>query len=106
MFATARIPANEARAIRQIRGIQTAQLQHKARFGRFASALDELQPQIASAGNGYRFGLYGNGDRYFVWAKPISYPITGRRVFLAPETMVLRQLPVPDPATAESEEVR
>ena len=106
MFATSGIPANEASAIRQIRSIQTAQLQHKAQFGRFASRLDELQPPIASVESGYLFGLYGGADSYFIWANPTSYGITGQRSFFADQTMVIRQNRGPDPATVESEEVR
>jgi hypothetical protein len=106
MFATSGIPANEAMAIRHIRTIQTAQLQHKAQFGRFASKLDELQPRISTIENGYRFVLYGGADRYFVWANPIRYGITGRRSFFADQTMAVRQNRGPDPASIESEEVR
>lgn len=106
MFATSGIPANEATAIRQIRNIQTAQLQHKVQFGRFASRLDELQPEIASVESGYRFVLYGGADSYFLWANPTSRGITGRRSFFADQTMIIRQNRGPDPTTVESEEIR
>ena len=115
MVTASRIPTNEAAAIQKIRAIQTAQVQHMSKFGKYASTLEELGPPggaqrgaMASGPieNGYRFLLLGAANGYSISANPTAYGITGRRSFFADRTLAIHQNLGPESATADSEEVR
>jgi type II secretory pathway pseudopilin PulG len=73
--------AEEAWAIKAIQTLNTAQVQFKSKFGRYARSLAELGPSAAnlipanlSAGKkyGYKFKLTGTPAGYAIAAVPVS----------------------------------
>jgi hypothetical protein len=115
--------AQEMAAIDQIQTIQAAQTHYYARFGRFATRLEELGPPasgpagLASAGLipgglakgiriGYRFILIGGPNGYTLNANPVAFGTTGTRTFFSDQTHVIRHNWGPEPATINSPEIK
>jgi type IV pilus assembly protein PilA len=103
--------------------IHTAQTQYQSQFGRFATSLTELgPPQSGQPGpqsadlidnnlatgekSGYKFTVTGNQSGYVISAVPVAYNSTGSRTFYSDQTMQIRQNYGPEPATAQSPELR
>ena len=119
----AKMYAHETAAIKTLQTIHTAQTQYQSQFGRFAASLTELgPPQSGQAGpqsadlidnnlatgekSGYKFTVTGNSSGYVISAVPVAYNSTGSRTFYSDQTMQIRQNYGPDPATAQSPELR
>jgi len=119
----AKMYAHETAAIKTLQTIHTAQTQYQSQFGRFATSLTELgPPQSGQPGpqsadlidnnlatgekSGYKFTVTGNQSGYVISAVPVSYNSTGSRTFYSDQTMQIRQNYGPEPATAQSPELR
>ncbi len=115
--------ARETAAMGAIRTIHTAETQYSSQFGKFAASLQELGPPASgqegpAAANlinsdlaqglkgGYKFVVEVTPTGYRVTATPAAYNNTGRRSFYSDQTMVLRENWGPDPATANSPEIK
>jgi len=113
----------ETAAIKAIQTIHQMQVQFQSQFGRFATSLTELgppssgQPSQAAADligrdlsegtkQGYKFVVTGNQSTYVVNATPVTCGSDGNRSFYSDQTMVVRDATCPEPATAESKELR
>lgn len=107
-YAAARVSANEAAAIRNLRTLHEAQAQYYAEYGRHARNFGELgtpkgtRPGSTGAGliagdlargekHGYRFEIRETKAGYELRAKPLLFGITGRRTFVSNETLGLYQ---------------
>jgi type IV pilus assembly protein PilA len=118
-----RLQAEEMAAIQTVRTVQTAQVQYFSQFGTYAKSLSQLGPATnGPAGaqaadlipadvtggvkNGYRFMLEGDGQKYTIQARPVSYGKTGNRSFYSDISLILRQNSADAPATAASPEAR
>jgi prepilin-type N-terminal cleavage/methylation domain-containing protein len=119
----AKMYAHETAAIKTMQTIHTAQTQYQSQFGRFATSLTELgPPQSGQPGpqsadlidnnlatgekSGYKFTVTGNQAGYVISAVPVAYNSTGSRTFYSDQTMQIRQNYGPEPATAQSPELR
>jgi len=119
----AKMYAHETAAIKTLQTIHTAQTQFQSQFGRFAVSLTELgPPQSGQPGpqaadlidnnlatgekSGYKFIVTGNQSGYVISAVPVAYNSTGSRTFYSDQTMQIRQNYGPEPATAQSPELR
>jgi type IV pilus assembly protein PilA len=119
----AKMYAHETAAIKTLQTIHTAQTQYQSQFGRFATSLTELgPPQSGQPGpqsadlidnnlasgekSGYKFTVTGNQSGYVISAVPVAYNSTGSRTFYSDSTMQIRQNYGPEPATAQSPELR
>jgi prepilin-type N-terminal cleavage/methylation domain-containing protein len=119
----AKMYAHETAAIKTLQTIHTAQTQYQSQFGRFATSLTELgPPQSGQPGpqsadlidsslalgekSGYKFAVTGNQSGYVISAVPVAYNSTGSRSFYSDQTMQIRQNYGPEPATAQSPEMR
>ena len=119
----AKMYAHETAAIKTLQTIHTAQTQYQSQFGRFAVSLTELgPPQSGQPGpqsadlidnnlatgekSGYKFTVTGNQSGYVISAVPVAYNSTGSRTFYSDQTMQIRQNFGPEPATAQSPELR
>jgi type IV pilus assembly protein PilA len=117
------VSSQEAAAIGAIRTLHTVQVQYYSQFGRYAASLTELGPPAsgtpgpAGAGlidrdlasgrkDGYKFTLTGTVSGYVIHADPEEYGKSGSRKFYSDQTMVIRQNHGPEPATADSPELR
>jgi prepilin-type N-terminal cleavage/methylation domain-containing protein len=116
--------ARETAALGAIRTINTAQTQYSSQFGRFAKSLAELGPPaaggqtgLASADliqsdlatgvkGGFKFVVEETPTGYRISATPVAYNNTGRRSFYSDQTMTMRENWGPDPATANSPEIK
>jgi type IV pilus assembly protein PilA len=115
--------AHETAAIKAIQTINTMQVQYNSQYGRFATSLAELGPpasggpSAASAdliGNdlaggeksGYKFALTGNQGGYAINANPVNYGTSGTRTFFCDQSMVVHENYGPEPATANSKELK
>jgi type IV pilus assembly protein PilA len=115
--------AREMAAVKQMQTIHTAQTQYYSQFGKFATKLEELGPpptgQASPAAadlipgdlakglkSGYQFILQGGPTGYTVNVNPITYNSTGRRSFYSDQTQVYRENWGPEPATANSPEMK
>jgi prepilin-type N-terminal cleavage/methylation domain-containing protein len=113
--------SHETAAIRAIGVIQVAEAQYMAEFGRFATTLPQLGPPsagtsgpsaaelipedlAAGTNSGYFFTVAARPGGYVVQAAPDASP--GRFTFYSDETLVIRRSPAPDPATADSPQIR
>jgi type IV pilus assembly protein PilA len=122
-FSQYLMSARETAALGAIRTIHTAETQYSSQFGRFATSLAELGPPASgqegpSAANlipadlasgikgGYKFVLELTPTGYSVIATPVVYNRDGRRSFYSDQTMGLRENWGPDPATANSPEIK
>jgi prepilin-type N-terminal cleavage/methylation domain-containing protein len=119
----AKMYAHETAAIKTIQTIHTAQTQYQSQFGKFAASLTELgPPQSGQPGpqaadlidnnlasgekSGYKYVVAGNQAGYTISAVPVAYNSTGSRTFYSDATMQIRQNYGPEPATAQSPELR
>ena len=115
--------AREVAALQAIKTIHTAQVQFYSEYGRYATSLTELGPPAsghASAssadliGNdlaagekqGYRFTVSGNAGGYIINANPVVYGTSGDKSFFSDQTMTIHENDGPEPATAQSKEMR
>lgn len=113
----------ELAAIKQIQTIHSAQTQYYSQFGKFAASLTELGPPASgNAGpagadlistdlakgtkTGYIFIVQATPIGYNVNANPAAYNGTGRRCFFSDQTFVVRENWGPDPAKADSPEIK
>jgi type IV pilus assembly protein PilA len=119
----AKMYAHETAAIKTMQTIHTAQTQYQSQFGRFATSLIELGPPqsgqpgpqaadlidnnlAAGEKSGYKYIVTGNQSGYVISAVPVAYNSTGSRTFYSDQTMQIRQNYGPEPATAQSPELR
>jgi len=115
--------SQETAALLAIRTLHTVQVQYYSQFGRYAASLTELGPPAsgtpgpAGAGlidrdlasgtkDGYKFTLTGTVSGYVIHADPEEYGKSGSRTFYSDQTMVIRQNHGPEPATADSPELK
>ena len=115
--------AREVAALQAIKTIHTAQVQFYSEYGRYATSLTELGPPAsghASAssadliGNdlaagekqGYRFTVSGNAGGYIINGNPVVYGTSGDKSFFSDQTMTIHENDGPEPATAQSNEMR
>lgn len=120
---SARSNAAETVVIREVQTIHQAQIQYSSQFGTYATALVELGPPTSGASgpsaanlipaslasgdkDGYRFTMVGAAAGFAVHANPKVFGNTGRRTFYVDENGVVHQHWGPEPATAESPEIR
>jgi type IV pilus assembly protein PilA len=113
----------EVMAIQSVKTIHTAEVQYQSQFGCYACSLSELGPPAsglpgASAADligsdlasgekeGYKFALACVPAGYAVNAVPVSYGSSGNRSFYSDQTMIIRENDGPEPATAQSPELR
>lgn len=119
----ARMHAQETAAIAAIKTIHTAQVQYYSTYGKYAASLAELGPPASGAasaasadiiGNdlangkkqGYNFTLTGNGGGYIINAAPETFGNSGSKTFYSDQSMVIKVNDGPEPATANSKEMR
>jgi type IV pilus assembly protein PilA len=115
--------SQETAALRAIRTLHTVQVQYYSQFGRYAASLTELGPPASGtpgpAGadlidrdlasgtkDGYKFTLTATVSGYLIHADPEEYGKSGSRAFYSDQTMVIRQNHGPEPATADSPELK
>jgi len=122
-FTHAQMYTRETAAIQAIKAIHTAEVQYQSQFGRYAASLTELGPPASGAPNassadligndlangekqGYKFSVAALPGGYVVNANPVSFGSSGSRSFYSDQTMVVRENDGPEPATAQSKELR
>jgi hypothetical protein len=115
--------AQETAAIQAIKTLHTAQVQYYSQYGKYATTLAELGPPASGAANpsaadligndlaggtksGYKFTLTGNPGGYVINASPEQYGSSGSRTFFSDQNMVVHQNYGPEPATANSPEMK
>lgn len=120
---SARMQSQEMAAIRQINTIHTAQTMYMSQFQKFAESLQQLGPPASGSPGpaaadlipgdlalgektGYVFNLSATKDGYLVTAVPKVFNSTGRRTFYSDQTLVIRENWGPEPATAQSPEIK
>ncbi len=113
----------ELAAIKQIQTIHSVQTQYYSQFGRYATSMTELGPPASGnpgpagadliAGDfakgtkgGYTYVVQGTPTGYTVNANPVAYNGTGRRSFFSDQSFVIRENWGPDPAKADSPEIK
>jgi type IV pilus assembly protein PilA len=122
-FTRAQMYTRETAAIQAIKAIHTAEVQFQSQFGRYAASLTELGPPASGGpspsaadliGNdlangekqGYKFTVAAIAGGYTINATPVTYNSSGSRSFYSDQTMVVRENYGPEPATAQSKELR
>jgi prepilin-type N-terminal cleavage/methylation domain-containing protein len=122
-LSRARMYSQETAAIGALRTLHTAQVQYYSQYGKYAASLTELGPPASGAaspaaadliGNdlsggdksGYKFALTGNQAGYVINANPLAFGSSGSRTFYSDQSMVIRQNYGPEPATANSPEMK
>ena len=122
-LSRARMYSQETAAIAAIRTLHTAQVQYNSQFGRYATSLAELGPPTTGNANataadligndlaggtksGYKFTLSGSQGGYAINANPEAFNSSGSRTFFSDQSMVIRENDGPEPATANSKEMR
>jgi len=116
--------AHEIAAVKAMQIIHTTEAQYKTQYGHFAASLAELGPPAIGAPStaaaadligrdlasgeksGYKFTLTGNQDGYVIHANPAKYGTSGTRTFYSDQTQVLHENYGPEPATANSKELK
>jgi type IV pilus assembly protein PilA len=115
----------ETAALNSIQTIHKVQVQYQSQYGRYAASLAELGPPAAAGGvpspaasdligndlslgekQGYRFTLTAEKGGYIVTAVPVTYGVSGNKSFYSDQTMVIRENYGPEPATAQSKEIK
>jgi prepilin-type N-terminal cleavage/methylation domain-containing protein len=102
----------EIAAMQAVRTLNTAQVQYFSQNGRFASSLKELGSRwiagdlAAGKKGGYLFRLEENPTGYAIHAEPVKFGVNGDRTFFSDETMLIRENPGPEPASAASPEAK
>jgi prepilin-type N-terminal cleavage/methylation domain-containing protein len=122
-LSRARMYSQETAAIGAIRTLHTAQVQYYSQYGKYATSLTELGPPASGAaspasadliGNdlagseksGYKFTMTGTTGGYQINANPVAYNSSGSRTFFSDQSMVIHQNYGPEPATANSPEMK
>jgi len=122
-FQSAQRFARETAAMGAIRTIHTMQVQYYSQYGKYASSLTEMGPPTSGAPSpaaadlidstlaggvkgGYKFSVTPNQGGYAINANPVNFNVDGSRTFYSDQTMVLRQNFGPEPATANSPELK
>ena len=122
-LSKARMFAQETAAIQAVKTLHTAQVQYYSQYGKYASSLTELGPPASGADSpsaaglinndlasgeksGYKFTMTGTPGGYLVNAAPIAFGSSGSRTFFSDQTMVVHQNYGPEPATAQSPELK
>ena len=122
-FTHAQMYTRETAAIQAIKAIHTAEVQYQSQYGRYAASLTELGPPASGAPNtsaadligndlangekqGYKFTVAPVPGGYTVNGVPVAYGSSGSRSFYSDQTMVVRENDGPEPATAQSKELR
>jgi len=122
-FTHAQMYTRETAAIQAIKAIHTAEVQFQSQYGRYAVSLTELGPPVSGAPNasaadligsdlangekqGYKFTVSAVTGGYLVNAIPVAYGSSGSRSFYSDQSMVVRENDGPEPATAQSKELR
>jgi type IV pilus assembly protein PilA len=122
-LSRARMYSQETASIGAIRTLHTAQVQYYSQYGKYAASLSELGPPASGAaspaaadliGNdlsggdksGYKFTLTGNQAGYVINGNPVAFGSSGSRTFYSDQSMVIRQNYGPEPATANSPEMK
>jgi len=122
-FTHAQMYTRETAAIQAIKAIHTAEVEYQSQFGRYAASLVELGPPASGAPNGaaadligndlasgekqgYKFTVTGIPGGYVVNAVPVSYGSSGSRSFYSDQSMTIHENDGPEPATAQSKELR
>jgi hypothetical protein len=94
--------ALQTAAMKAIQTLNTAQVQYKSMFGRFAGSLADLGPSgadliaadLASGEKwGYRFRLAGMPEGYVISAVPTAVEATGFRAFYSDQSLAIREGP-------------
>jgi type IV pilus assembly protein PilA len=115
--------AKETAALGAIRALHSAQVQYQAQYGRFATTLTELGPPASGASSasaadligtdlaagekqGYKFTMTGSPAGYVINASPVAFNATGTKSYYSDHTMTIRENSGPEPATAQSKEVK
>ena len=115
--------ARETAAVAAIKTIHTVEVQYQSQYGRYATSLAELGPPVSGnpsassadlIGNdlsngekqGYKFTLTGTPGGYVILAAPVSYNSSGSKNYYSDQSMVVRINEGPEPATAQSKEMR
>ena len=123
IFTRSRMYSRETAAIQAVRTIHTAEVQYQSQYGRYAASLTELGPPAGGAPNASAADLIGNdlanGEKqgykftvapvpggYTINAVPVAYGGSGSRSFYSDQTMAIRANEGPEPATAQSKELR
>jgi type IV pilus assembly protein PilA len=98
-------------------------VQYNRQEGRFATSLTELGTPASGAANasaadlidsslaageksGYKFSMTGNRSDYQIIAVPLAYGNIARRTFYSDQTMAICENDGPEPATANSKEMK
>jgi prepilin-type N-terminal cleavage/methylation domain-containing protein len=119
----ARMYSQETAAIAALRAIHTAQVQYYSQYNKYAASLTELGPPKSGnaspaaadlLGNdltggekqGYKFNMTGTPGGYTINAEPVAYNSSGSRTFFSDQGMVIHQNYGPEPATANSPEMK
>ncbi|MGO9228736.1 MAG: type IV pilin protein [Bryobacteraceae bacterium] len=122
-FTRAQMYTRETAAIQAIKAIHTSEVQFQSQFGRYAASLTELGPPASGGpspsaadliGNdlangekqGYKFTVAATQGGYTVNAVPVTYNSSGSRSFYSDQTMTIHENYGPEPATAQSKELR
>ena len=105
--------ANEIGAMQEIKAVDTAEVMNYSQYGKYASSLQELaQAGMIPASSaqdtkgGYRFTLSSSSSGYEIHADPVEFGKTGRRSFYSDQSAVIHQNWGPEPATANSPQLR
>jgi len=114
----------ETAAIKAIQTIHQMEVQYQSQYGRYAVSLAELGPPQSGGAptptaadligsdlsggekQGYKFTLTGTPGGYVINANPSNYPTSGSRSFYSDQSMVIRENYGPEPATANTKEMR
>jgi len=122
-FRSAQNTARETAAIQALRTIHTAQVEYQSQYGRYAATLTELGPPASGApsmsaadliGNdvsggekqGYKLTVTALQGGYAISAVPVSCGNSGNRTFYSDQTMTVHFGTCPEPATAQSPELK
>jgi type IV pilus assembly protein PilA len=118
-----RLQAEEIAAIQTLKSIQNAEVQYSAQYGAYAKSLSQLGPAASGQSSaqaadlipadvaggtkgGYKFTLDGDGQKFSVQARPVTYGQTGNRSFYSDASLVIHQNNDDAPATAQSPELK
>jgi prepilin-type N-terminal cleavage/methylation domain-containing protein len=122
-LSRARMYSQETAALGAIRTLHTAQVQYYSQYGRYAASLTELGPPASGSANpsaadligndlsggdksGYKFTLTGTPGGYQINGSPLAFNSSGSRTFFSDQSMVIHQNYGPEPATANSPELK
>jgi type IV pilus assembly protein PilA len=122
-FQSATRFAHETAAMKALQTIHTVEVQYYSQYGKYATSLTELGPPTSGGANaagadlidstlaqgvkgGYKFALSPNQGGYVINANPVTFGVDGGRTFYSDQSMVLRQNFGPEPATANSPEIK